>query len=304
VIVNACGVNKCIDSSIILECSEPQERYKNLILNMLYASGLKGIPYFIGSSTSPEIGIAITGLSSKGRPCIIINEDEFELCTPWELESILSHEFGHISRRHLDDTFRVTRKIELEADYYAGFWNKKNFCPSLDTVLQPFSKMNADVEHPPYSERKASITTGWADADKNPFNIPPKKDQQGELGDVLKDKFDFILLSTPTIKKGFLRKPTLWHKVTLHIISSNPYITNDSLFSKIDYVSYALHPFTFADPLPTIKNDDRKGNGDNFQYNLTVWGTFPITSILTFTDGSAASLTKTIYIPEEGVHSK
>jgi len=111
-----------------------------------------------------------------GRSAILYNPDFFEEIasdsgTDWAAVSVLAHELGHHHYGHVVEGVRgyptaVSRRHELEADYFSGYVLAK-----LGTTLQEaqaaqrtYFDEHATSTHPASPERLVAIAAGWSDA--------------------------------------------------------------------------------------------------------------------------------------------
>jgi len=230
-------------------------------------------------------------------PCIIINEKELQnaVFDSIAMLALLAHEVGHINNGNFNTDATITRKFELDADYYSGFWSGKNQRTNFENILPGFKLFMEDKQHPPFEpDRKRSLHEGWTDGVK-PFEIKPSF--VGQTMDSLYGRYlNAAILVTPGFKrKNLFGGYTVKHNVFLSIQSNDYRLSNRDLFKYIDYVTYVYHPPTFTKSGLTHTEDD---STDGFQTKVTVWGEFPITIITTFKDGTVWPLAREFYFPD------
>jgi hypothetical protein len=292
-LVEACGYKGSVRQNYSCNDDVPQTLEK-LISNMITFSGFKGDR--INIFDTDQVDLPVIGVDTLGFVTILVNEKKIGKRPSWYVLSILSHELGHVYRRHLYLPDCVTKEHELQADYYAGFFAHRANCPLLDSVIAPYKNLVADEDHPSSEIRIGSVISGWTDA-----ALPFKLNTADSLTMISKNSFankfkkfaDLFVTVTPYRK--FLNT-NIFYNVTFHLTSNDPGLPVDSIVSNIDMVSYLLDRESFTTPLVPSYNV----NGDNYGYTLTkVWGEFPLKCVIYFKDDSILPIVKEFKLPEK-----
>lgn len=285
-----CSFNPTQISPTILEFTTSASlSYRNLITKMFAFCGQRHLPIFIGNTTSADLDYACCGYNQYNQPSIIINEEKLNTLPRIAILSILAHEIGHFNNRHIDDSV-LTMQMELDADYHNGFWCSRNGIDSLNSIYFPYTLVGVDSIHPTYEVRTKEVENGYLDG-KRKFDQNFTLIDSLTLGENFKSSLDLILTVDPEFKviRG-LKKYNVYLNTAV-IDSSN--FNEEKIFSKISFIRYVIDT-TFKREL--VKSSFKEFN---FEILLTkVWGDFPVTAIIRFSDYSEVSITKTFKLPD------
>lgn len=101
-------------------------------------------------------------------PYIIYNPAFFNNKPEYLILGVMSHELGHYINHH--DDIGSRSDLEIDADYYTGFFLKRLGVPDLNKAYSCLDLIQSDeatATHPAKLERKISIENGWKNAEGN-----------------------------------------------------------------------------------------------------------------------------------------
>jgi hypothetical protein len=113
-----------------------------------------------------------------GQSAILYNPEFFEEIatdagTDWAAVSVLAHELGHHHYGHVREGVRgyptsVSRRHELEADYFSGYVLAKlgTTREEAEAAQRTYFDEHATATHPASPQRLRAIAAGWADAEE------------------------------------------------------------------------------------------------------------------------------------------
>jgi hypothetical protein len=265
-------------------CGPASTSNEKLVSRMVAYSGFDDR---INVKESQSVESAVIGLDTANEVTIIVNTSLFKNNPNGIKLAILSHEIGHLFKRHLSEKKRIPfKKKELGADVYSGFWCQRASV-KLIWPLQALNDFPEDTMYPPKKERMDSVNSGYKLAG-TPFEIDA---WTGNLPDsVLFAKFLSLFVAVTPYKNKFfsLVKYSGKFNVNFHLTSTDVMIPIDTIIRRIKYVEYTIDS-SFGQPV--FKSDNP--NNDNFGYLLTkVYGEFPISAKVYFRDNSTSSIVK------------
>ncbi|MCA6069387.1 hypothetical protein JI747_019645 [Chryseobacterium sp. RG1] len=288
-----CNFNsKPLPTTILENSSAASREYADLITKIFAFCGQKDLYLFVYNTTSADLDYACCGYNKFGKPSIIINETNLNSLPEYSRISILAHEIGHFNNRDIDMD-SVTRKMELNADFFNGFWCGKNNINDvyLTDIFYPYdSLVTEDLQHPDPKIRIDSVKSGFQKGKKS-FNMGVY-DLNVSMADNYKNDLDLILTVDPKVTLHKNKKTFIIHLNS--VIAKNAQFSKNKIFSNIEYVRYVIDDKSFRKEIIKVKNEET-----NFKFDLTkVWGDFPVTAIIRFKDYSEMSITKTFKLPE------
>lgn len=271
----------------ILNFSEPASPvYRNLITKMFAFCGQRDLSLFIYNTTSADLDYACCGYNNDGKPSIVINEERLNALPNIARLSIVAHEIGHFNNRNIDESI-LTMKMELNADYHNGFWCSRNGIDDINSICLPYTLVGEDSIHPNRDIRIDSVLSGYRDGKKrfdesSLISTVPDNFKRGDI--------DLVLTINPKVKvENGIRKFDVYLNT---VVTKSAEFSESIIFSKISFVRYIVDT-TFKREL--LKSSSKE---TNFEFLLTrVWGDFPVTAIIRFTDYSEISITKTFQLP-------
>jgi hypothetical protein len=285
-----CSFDPIQISPTILEfTSNASPSYRILITRMFAYCGQRNLPIFIGNTTSADLDYACCGYNQRDQPSIILNEERLNTLPKSAVYSILAHEIGHFNDRHIDDSI-LTMQMELDADYHNGFWCSRNGINNLDSIYFPYTLIGIDSIHPSYEVRTEEVRKGYLEGEKK-FEQNFLFNDSISKADNFKNSVDLILTVDPKFRiiRG-KKKYTVYVNTAVIDVAK---FSDSQILSSISFVRYVIDP-TFRNQLLISKNKVK-----NFEYLLTyVYGDFPVTAIVRFSDDSEFSITKTFKLPE------
>jgi hypothetical protein len=263
-------------------------KLENVVFRMIAFNGFKGSGIRIEDCKAVQY--PVTARNRNGTVEIIVDASKLGQLPNWYLASILAHELGHIYDGHIYDVQCVSKKHELDADYYAGFWAHRANCPKVDLVIEPFLTVPPDDTHPDSAERIRSVRLGWSDEEK-PYPVETGVTATGPAKDA--DTYgkytDLFVTVTPYVLRRFLHRSHNDFKVKIHLASTDIRLPVDSLVSRILKVTYSFDEEHITDDLVVSRNQYQ----DNFGYLITgVWNAFPVKCVVYFKDNSMLMMTK------------
>lgn len=150
----------------------PGSAYTAFVLGeMATALGDESAPVLYRASVDSARAVIV-----DGERAIVYNPSFFEEIaadagTDWAAVSVLAHELGHHHYGHVVEGVRgfpsaVSRRHELEADYFSGYVLSKlgTTLEEAEAAQRTYFDEHATATHPASPERLLAIAAGWRDA--------------------------------------------------------------------------------------------------------------------------------------------